>query len=136
MEQIISADLKNLDEVASELEMSKDPGRLGEIVDTFFEQQKPYLSHRYGLRDLSGTLSIPVHKLSAFFNRVKRIHFTDFVNQHRVGYCIEFLKKSEIKRMNLAQLAAICGFNNRNTFTASFKKITGQTPSYFMRNLQ
>lgn len=131
MEQIISADLKNFSEVIA---IKKDPARLGEVVDAFFEQQRPFLAQRYGLKDLSTAISVPVHTLSIFFNRVRRMHFTDFLNQHRVRYCIEFLKQSQVKRINLVEMAAICGFNNRNTFTKSFKKITGQTPSYFMRN--
>jgi len=106
-----------------------------QVLDEFLLNEKPFLRHRYSLRDLSEETGIAMHQLSAFLNKRQGINFNDFINQYRVRYCLEFLNRSLIKKVNLSELSSMCGFNNRNTFTTSFKKVTGETPSEFIRKI-
>jgi YesN/AraC family two-component response regulator len=105
-------------------------------MDDFWSQTRPYLKHRYSLHDLSNETGVPIHRLSAFFNKEKKMNFNDFVNSWRIRYCLEFLQRSEIKKINLAELSSLCGFNNRNSFSDAFKKFTGQNPSVYIKNLK
>jgi AraC-like DNA-binding protein len=41
------------------------------------------------------------------------------------------MKNGEIANLNQTGIAAKCGFNNRQTFSAAFKKMTGGHPSSF-----
>jgi len=42
----------------------------------------------------------------------------------------------EWKYKTLEAIASEAGFNNRNTFTAAFKKETGQSPSEFLKRIK
>lgn len=109
---------------------------LHQILDEYLLNEKSFLRRRYSIQDLAQETGIAMHQLSAFLNKERGMNFNDFINQYRIHYCLQFLQASVIKKMNLFELAGICGFSNRNTFTCSFKKVTGETPSAFIRKLK
>ena len=102
-------------------------------LNTYMQQQKPYLKEHYTLKDLSDDMEIPLHQLSAFLNKQVGMNFNDYLNQFRIRYCEELMKKEFPGKVNLKELVYKCGFHNRNTFLAAFKKFTGKTPSDYMR---
>jgi AraC-like DNA-binding protein len=85
---------------------------------------------------LSDETDISVHHLSAFVNQYYKINFNDFINEQRVIACIEKLLSMEWKYKTLEALAEESGFNNRNTFTGAFRKVTGISPSEFLRHIK
>jgi YesN/AraC family two-component response regulator len=97
-------------------------------------QQMPFLKPHYKLQDLADDLEIPLHQLSAFLNKQLGMHFSDYLNQFRIRYCENLIKREQPGRINLKGLISRCGFHNRNTFTTAFKKFTGKTPSEYVRN--
>jgi YesN/AraC family two-component response regulator len=102
-------------------------------LNSYMLQQKPFLKPHYKLKDLSDDLQMPLHQLSAFLNNRLGMHFTDYLNQFRIKYCEDLIKKEQPGRVNLKELVSRCGFHNRNTFTTAFKKFTGKTPSEYIR---
>jgi YesN/AraC family two-component response regulator len=102
-------------------------------LNTFMLQQQPYLQEHYSLKDLSDDMNIPLHQLSAFLNKHVGMHFNDYLNQFRIRYCEELIKKEVPGRVNLKEMVYKCGFHNRNTFASAFKKFTGKTPSDYVR---
>jgi AraC-like DNA-binding protein len=74
--------------------------------------------------------------LSAFNNKHYKMNFNDFINEYRVAYCKEKLLNGECKHKKLEAIAGESGFNNRNTFTSAFKRVTGMNPSDFLRNMK
>ena len=99
----------------------------------YMRQKKPYLKRGYRIKDMAADLGVPAHQLSAFINKEMGMHFADLVNQSRVEYCKRVLRSSPPEGTpTIKELAAKCGFNNRNTFSAAFKKYTGNSPSQFM----
>ena len=103
--------------------------RLRELMN----QKKPYLQKGYHIKNMADDLRIPVHQLSAFINQVIGMSFTGYMNKHRIEYCLQ-LMMSEPGHTDLNQLAQLSGFNNRNSFTAAFKKFTGQKPFEYMKD--
>lgn len=103
-------------------------------ISELFKQDKAYLKHHLSLTELSAKINVSPHKLSAFINKELGMSFNEFVNIHRISYCITFLQNSEIKKVNLAELSSLCGFSNRNSFTTAFRKFTGTTPSEYIRS--
>ena len=90
----------------------------------YMRQKKPYLKRGYRIKDMAADLGVPAHQLSAFINKEMGMHFADLVNQSRVEYCKRVLRSSPPEgTTTIKELAAKCGFNNRNTFSAAFKKI-------------
>lgn len=98
-------------------------------------RKKPFLKPGYTIKDLSAELGMPSYQLSSFINHRLGVNFSDYLNRYRIEYCEELIKKEQGTKLNLQQLAARCGFHNRNTFTTAFKKFTGQTPSEYTRRL-
>lgn len=96
--------------------------------------QQPFLKPHYKIKDLADDLQIPLHQLSAFLNKQLGMHFSDYLNQFRIRYCEDLIKREQPGRINFKGLVSRCGFHNRNTFTTAFKKFTGKTPSAYVRN--
>jgi YesN/AraC family two-component response regulator len=105
-------------------------------INKFLAEKKPFLQHKYSLRDLSVDVNISTNYLSAFINRYHKMHYSDFINRYRVSECKEMIMNGEWKYKTLEAIASDSGFNNRNTFTAAFRKETGQSPSEFLRGLK
>jgi AraC-like DNA-binding protein len=108
-----------------------------QLHDKLFQhmsESKKFLQHKYTIHMLATDLNIPPHQLSGFLNQHLNTSFNDFVNKFRIQYCIERIKNGDAQRYTLEALSFECGFNNRNSFTAAFKRLTGITPSDFMRH--
>ena len=103
-------------------------------LEELMYKKKPFLKPGYTIKDLSDELGLPSYQLSSFINHKLGMNFSDYLNQFRIKYCEEIIKKEGGGKLNLQQLAARCGFQNRNTFTTAFKKFTGRTPSEYTKN--
>ena len=106
------------------------------MVKEYLETNKPFLQHRYSLKDLAEGTNIPLHHLSAFINKHYGVNFNDFINRFRVQYCKQKILNRECEQKKLEAIAQESGFSNRNTFTAAFKKVTGINPSEFLKTAQ
>ena len=103
-------------------------------LEELMYKKKPFLKPGYTIKDLSDELGMPSYQLSSFINHRLGKNFSDYLNQFRIKYCEELIKKEGGGKLNLQQLAARCGFQNRNTFTTAFKKFTGRTPSDYTKH--
>jgi AraC-like DNA-binding protein len=110
--------------------------QIEERVTRHLEEKKPYLQRSYSLKMLSDETHIAVHHLSAFVNQYYKINFNDFINEYRVMTCVDKLLSMEWKYKKLEAIAEESGFNNRNTFTVAFRKVTGVNPSQFLKNVK
>jgi AraC-like DNA-binding protein len=105
-------------------------------LQQFMDASKPFLQYRYSIRNLAQDIDVQAYQLSAFLNKEKNLRFTDFLNQYRIQYCENLIRRGVAKDLNLKGLALICGFQNRNTLTSAFKKFTGLTPSGYTRYIR
>ncbi|HEX6180484.1 MAG TPA: AraC family transcriptional regulator [Chitinophagaceae bacterium] len=103
-------------------------------LEELMYKKKPFLKPGYTIKDLSEELGMPSYQLSSFINHRLGMNFSDYLNQFRIKYCEEIIKREGGGKLNLQQLAARCGFQNRNTFTTAFKKFTGRTPSEYTKH--
>jgi AraC-like DNA-binding protein len=110
--------------------------RMDQLVKDYLETNKPFLQHRYSLKDLSDGTNIPLHHLSAFINKHYGVNYNDFINGFRVEYCKQKILNRECEQKKLEAIAQESGFSNRNTFTSAFKKVTGINPSEFVKSAQ
>ena len=99
----------------------------------YFEKEKPYLNGQLKLVDLSEHLNISVHHLSQIINEQLGKNFFDFVNEYRVREVKARLSNSEHKQYTLLSIAYDSGFNSKSNFNSTFKKITGFTPSQYLK---
>lgn len=109
---------------------------LGEQVAEYLANSRPYLKKGCTCAALAAELRIQPYVLSAVINQVFGTNFNDFLNGYRVTMAKTLIRNGEARRQTLEALSEQCGFNNRNSFTLAFKKHTGQTPSFFIKQAQ
>ncbi|MES1219982.1 MAG: helix-turn-helix domain-containing protein [Bacteroidota bacterium] len=110
--------------------------KINDSLIEFLSIERPFLTPGYTLKDLARDLNIPLHHLSAFINQQYGVHFNNFINEFRINYFKEKITNEEWRRKKIEAIAGESGFNNRNTFTVAFKKITGLNPSEYIKNIR
>ncbi len=109
-----------------------------DVVDrlkSLMESDRPFLDPNLTLPLLATKLGCTVHILSKAINDTFEKNFFDYVNEYRVNYFIHLTKQSSNRIYTLLSLAFESGFNSKSTFNSSFKKVTGKTPSQFLKGL-
>lgn len=102
------------------------------IVESYFQENRPYLNKGYSISQLSVDTDIPVHHLSALFNKVFGIRFNDYLNSHRLQYLEDNLTNPDFQEYSQEGLAWQAGFNSRISFFNAVKKLKGITPAEFL----
>lgn len=69
---------------------------------------------------------------SNYFKKTFGVNFVDYVNKVRLSHAKELLKYTD---MSIADIGEKIGYLNSSTFTTTFKKYYGISPSEFRRNL-
>ena len=104
-------------------------------LEDLMKIEKLFLMPELALADVAKKLGVPRHHLTQALNTQLGKNFYTYINEYRVKTVIESLKKSENRQFTVLAIALECGFNSKSTFNSVFKKITGLTPSDFIRQL-
>lgn len=102
-----------------------------EKLQALISQEKIHLKSSLKLHEVADIMEISSHHLSQAINETKGIHFTDFINEHRVAEAKKQLRETDHK---ILHIALDSGFNNKVTFHNAFKKATSMSPGEY-RNL-
>jgi AraC-like DNA-binding protein len=108
---------------------------LGLVITNWIEEKQVFLKHGYSIQDFARDTHIPYYQISACITRSLGSTFADLLNKKRIDYSMKMLQNGIFSNYTLEALSRECGFNNRNSFLAAFKKFTGTTPSEFKKNL-
>ncbi len=101
------------------------------------EKNKFYLDRNVNLQDLSKQLETNSNYLSKIINHYKGRNFSTYINELRINEAIERLKKDkQFQKYTIQAIAHESGFKSHQSFSKSFYKIKGITPSYFLKELQ
>jgi AraC-like DNA-binding protein len=103
------------------------------VLKMQLEEHKVFLRKGYTVHDLSRDSEIPHYRISSYLNQHLETTFPDFINKARIEYCFSLLKSGGAEKYTLAAIGEQCGFNNRNSFSTAFKKVTGKSPSSFLK---
>lgn len=95
---------------------------------------KPYLRPGFSLFNFSEETKIPQHQLTYFLKVTHGQSFNDFKNYHRIQHAIVLLESGLAKTHTLETISLNCGFRSRTNFIDSFKKVTGKTPSDYLKS--
>lgn len=115
---------------------SKTGEEYAKRLNEYIINNKPYLDNELRLAKLAEEIDIPSHHLSQVINEKYGLNFYDFINKFRVDETIAILEQSEKEKISLLEIAFKAGFNNKTSFTNSFKKFKGVTPSRFKSEQQ
>lgn len=107
---------------------------LGQKIEEVLFSRKPYLESNFSIGDLSQATGFPVHQISAYLNIYRDMNFSEYVNGYRIRHLLDWIN-SDIswQQFTIEGLAQQVGFNNRYTFLNAFKRVTGETPSAYLR---
>lgn len=95
----------------------------------FMDEQKPYLTPKLKIKDLSELTQIPAHHISQVLNEMFEKNFYEFINEYRVKDAMAILKNPKFKNHTYESIAFDVGFNSRSAFYNAFKKVYNTTPS-------
>lgn len=101
-----------------------------------FEVNNEFLKKNITLDSLAKDFGTNRDYLSKIINESKGKSFSQYINELRIIYIVNNLKSNEkLRKHTIAALADDIGYNNTETFTNAFKKITGTLPSYYIKLL-
>ncbi|WP_375445835.1 helix-turn-helix domain-containing protein [uncultured Fibrella sp.] len=83
------------------------------------------------LGDVANRLAISPHYLSRIINQQARKSFTDLINEYRVDEVKRLMADPAFIHITLEGLGQEAGFGAKSTYQASFKRLTGLTPSQY-----
>ncbi|MEA1875429.1 MAG: helix-turn-helix domain-containing protein [Bacteroidota bacterium] len=110
--------------------------KLAKSISEAMDNKQLYLNPEITLSEVSQQLHIPKHHLTQALNGVLHKNFYQFINEYRVKAVISRLEKQDIQRFTLLAIAFDSGFNSKSTFNSVFKRITGQTPSAYLKKVK
>ena len=106
-----------------------------QLLLKLMEEKKLYLDENISLPQLAEMLNIHPNYLSQVINERFQKNFYDFINSYRIEEFKRLISSGKNKNKTFFALALDCGFNSKASFNNSFKKITGNTPSEFVKSL-
>jgi AraC-like DNA-binding protein len=106
--------------------------QLKEILD----HSKKHLQKNYSIHEMSKDSKIPFYLLSQYINKTLGTTFLDLINSRRIEECCKMMESGKYQNITLEAIAKECGFSNRNTFIAAFKKFKNMPPSQYIKSLE
>lgn len=102
-----------------------------------FETKNDFLKNNITVTSLAKKLSTNTKYLSKIINTHKGKSFIHYINDLRVDYMVKELKiNATLQRYTILSIAKEAGFNSAKSFSDAFKKKTGITPTYYIKNLK
>ncbi len=106
-----------------------------QFIDAFYHQFY-YLNPEASLENLSKLLNVNADDLYRFIYKNYHLAFNDLINQNRVVYFIDLVKKKAYPNYTIDALAQKSGFSSRHHLYRPFKKFHGGNPSDFIRSIR
>lgn len=117
--------------------MTPDTERLLLIKLEKFEKSNLFISKNISLPYLAANFGTNTKYLSHIINTHRKRDFNNYINELRINYIIDKLKKDpQYRKYKMATLAEETGFSSASKFTMVFKKVTSVSPSLFVKYLQ
>lgn len=103
----------------------------------YFESNRKFIQKNITVDGLAKELGTNRDYLSKSVNELKGKNFSQYLNELRITYIVEELNNNErLRKYTIAAIADEIGYNNSESFSNAFKKITGTLPSYYIKLLQ
>jgi AraC-like DNA-binding protein len=104
-----------------------------EEIETYFEQEKPFLKLNFDQNDLCEKLNLSGYQIRNTLKKSYAISFSDFVNFHRIQFLIKMLEEDKKwKNYTMASLAQAIGFKSTNSLYLAFKRFLKTTPKEYI----
>ena len=95
--------------------------------------QKKYKDKNYSAKRLAEDLGTNTRYVSAVVNVKFHMNYTSFINKFRIEEAMTLLTDRRYQDCTMEEISDLVGFSNRQSFYASFYKVTGITPREYQR---
>ncbi len=112
-----------------------EKSRMLGMIENMMREKRLFNQKQITLAGLAGELQTNTSYLSRIINEHYGMNFSNFIHMHRIREAQKMFTKNQHKSMTLEGIAESVGYQSRSTFNTAFKKITGVTPSVFIKNL-
>ncbi|GGF20672.1 helix-turn-helix domain-containing protein [Flavobacterium limi] len=102
-------------------------------LNQLMQEEKLYKNSELTLAELAQKLNVHPNILSQVINSAEQKNFYDYINYQRVEEFKRIIAFSENQKFTLLSLAFECGFNSKTAFNRNFKKVTGRSPSEYLK---
>lgn len=104
---------------------------LKEKILNVIVMQKKYKDKNYSAKQLAVDLGTNTRYISAVVNVRFHMNYTSFVNKYRIEEAMSILVDKRYQNLRIEEVSDMVGFANRQSFYASFYKLTGITPKEY-----
>jgi len=98
-----------------------------------FEKEKIFTDAGLTLPVLAKRADAPPHLVSQVVNTQFGKSLNDLINEYRIREFLERVHDPQFAHYSIIGLAYDVGYNSKSTFNAAFKKLTGKTPSAYLK---
>jgi len=109
--------------------------RIHEQLTDLMKREKLYTNPELTLGDIAEQLNIHPNYLSQVINSIMKKNFYDYINEQRVEEFNRLARDEKNQKFTLLSLAYECGFNSKTSFNRNFRKVTGLSPTQYLKQL-
>ena len=109
--------------------------KIHQDLEQLVQSEKIFKKEELSLAELAQLLGVHPNYLSQVINSYEHKSFYDYINTLRVEEFKSQVLLPENSRYTLLSLAFECGFNSKTAFNRNFKKITGLSPSEYLKEV-
>ncbi len=105
-------------------------------LEKVMSEKDPYLDPDLTLRALAEMIEISPNHLSRLLNEGLDKNFSEYVNSYRLEAFKQKVTDPSLQHLTLLGLAYESGFSSKTVFNSFFKKMTGQTPKAYQKEVK
>lgn len=105
--------------------------KLGELMAS----EKWFTEPDLTLLALASRLKVHPNHLSQVINEREGRSFFDYINFLRITECKRLMTLPSTRQFTIIALAYECGYNSKSAFNKNFRKLTGQSPSAYLKTI-
>lgn len=102
-----------------------------ERLNNIYQYVLSHFDHEITLAEISNVANLSIHSFCRYFKTKTNKTFSNFLLEVRVGNACKLLLESDL---TISQICFESGFNNLSNFNRYFKRITGKTPSGYLKS--
>lgn len=102
-------------------------------VLAFMEESSAIYEPGFSIYDLSRMVKMSVRNVSKAINSCYKNNFHQLLNDYRIREVRRMMHSREYDNLTIGYIAEKAGFQSRTSFSALFKKMTGLTPSEYIK---
>lgn len=113
---------------------TKEDQMIMEKTIQYLITDKKYCDPNLTLTSLAHDISVNRSYLSKAINRITGKSFSEWLNEYRIREAIRLFSTMKSKNISFDEISFNIGYNNRTTFYRAFKKVTGLSPTTYLKN--